>query len=72
MRFEEAVRLSIRAYYEGTIPEATFAEIGEVKYSPEYFAALEQDIIDEMKGDKKKKAGKRLDDDEEEIEDDAE
>jgi hypothetical protein len=71
MRFEEAVRLSIRAYYEGTIPEATFAELGEVKYSPEYFAALEQDIIDEMKGDKKKKTGKRLDE-EEEIEDDAE
>lgn len=65
MRFEEAVRLSIRAYYQGTIPEATFAELGEVKYSPEYFAELEQEIIDEMSGKKNKKAGKRLDEDEE-------
>lgn len=60
MKFEEGVIKAIRAYYKGEIPEATFEQFPDMKYTPQYFADFEEELIKEM-GDE---AGERLDEDE--------
>jgi hypothetical protein len=67
MNFEEGVIKAIRSYYRGEIPEATFEQFPDMKYTPQYFAEFEEELIKEM-GDE---AGERLDADEvEETEED--
>jgi len=65
MRFEEAVMRSIRAYYSGEIAEETFKQFPDMKYTPQYFAEFEEELL----GDTGDEAGKRLDDEEETVED---
>lgn len=57
MNLEEAIRLAIKAYYTGELPERFMEQFPDMKYTPEYFAKLEADIEAKMKGD----AGERLD-----------
>lgn len=49
MQLEEAIRLSIKKYYEGKLPEKLFDQYEEegepIKYTPEYFDALEDRIM---------------------------
>ena len=64
MNLEEAIRLSIKAYYTGTVPEQFMEQFPDMKFTPEYFANLESEIEDEMSGEEK---GERTDEDEEEL-----
>lgn len=66
MKFEEAVKIAIRKYYEGHNPEELLkAQDGEVKYTRDYFDELEEELVDSKK---KKKSKKKVD---EEAEQDA-
>lgn len=45
MRFEKAIRASVKAFSEGTLPERTLGLTeGGVKYTPEYFDNLEMEL----------------------------
>jgi len=46
MTFEEAVRKSIRAYFDGKDPSMLLETMeGEMKYSREYFDQAEQELL---------------------------
>tara|TARA_R100001369_G_scaffold31333_1_gene55662 strand:- start:777 stop:971 length:195 start_codon:yes stop_codon:yes gene_type:complete len=56
MTFDEAVKKSIKVFLKGNMPMKT----GELKeeglmYTPEYFDALEDDLLDEPTKSKKEK-----------------
>lgn len=54
MTFEEAVRKSIKAYFNGKDPSALIEAKGGIKYTREFFDKLEEEIV-EPKGLKKAK-----------------
>lgn len=62
MRFEEAVRKSIQAYFSGKDAENFLTENGATKYTREYFDEVEQQFVGK---DAKKKRSK--DGEEEEL-----
>lgn len=62
MKFEEAVRKSIQAYFEGKDAENFLAENGSTKYTREYFDEVEEEFVGK---DAKKKRSK--DGEEEEL-----
>lgn len=64
MNLEEAIRLSIKSYYTGVVPEQLMEQFPDMKFTPQYFANLEAEIEAEMRGDDK---GERTDEDEEEL-----
>jgi hypothetical protein len=45
MRFEEAIRISIRKYFDGIDPEKVKELEGERKYTREYFDELESEVL---------------------------
>lgn len=45
MRFEEAIRISIRKYFDGIEPEKVRELEGEQKYTREYFDELENEVL---------------------------
>ena len=58
--FEGVIRKSIKSFKEGQIPEETFKRMSddgkEVKYTPDYFDTLEEQVLEEKeKLDKKEK-----------------
>lgn len=55
MTFEEAIRKSIKSYYEGKMPEAFMKESGPQKYTPEFFDEMEDKIVSGKDSKKKKK-----------------
>ncbi len=46
MTFEEAVIKSIKAYLEGEMPQELMEVNKDSKYTPEYFDALEKEIME--------------------------
>lgn len=62
MRFEEAVRKSIQAYFSGKDAENFLTENGASKYTREYFDEVEEEFVGK---DAKKKRSK--DGEEEEL-----
>jgi hypothetical protein len=65
MTFEEAIRLSIKAYMKGKIPQSVNEAKGGLRYTPEYFDDLEKNLLGEKEVDEK-------DDDKPEIIEDVE
>ena len=64
MTFEDAIKMSIKKYFEGRMPEELMKSSGkEMKYTMEYFDQLEADM---EKGDDPKVMSE---DEEEDIED---
>lgn len=55
MKFEEAVRKSIKAYFEGRDPEKFLEAHGEYKYTREYFDNVEEEMLADTKKKKMKK-----------------
>lgn len=54
MTFEDAIRESIRKYYEdGTFENYNKASGKEVKYTPEYFDSVEEEMLSNVKSKKK-------------------
>lgn len=49
MKFEEAVRKSIKAYFEGRDPEAFLEAHGDIKYTREYFDEVEEEMLSDTK-----------------------
>lgn len=47
MTFEEAVRKSIKAYFEGKDPENLLEAMGGTKYTREYFDEMEEELLGE-------------------------
>jgi len=48
MKFEDAVKKSVKAFMEGKMPESTNDLIEEgIFYTPEYFDELEASLMDE-------------------------
>ncbi len=45
MNFEDGVKRAIRSYYRGEIPEATFEQFPDMKYTPQYFAEFEEELM---------------------------
>lgn len=65
MTFEDAIKLSIKKYFEGKMPEELMKSSGEqMKYTMDYFDELENEMED---GDTPKVEAE--DEDEEDIED---
>jgi len=59
MKFEDAVKKSVKAFMNGQMPEATGALVTDgIFHTPEYFDDLEAEIMGE--GPKKKKAKKEM------------
>ena len=53
MTFEEAIVVSVRKYYQGKMPEKLMETIdGEMKYTPEYFDELEEELLNPKKKSK--------------------
>lgn len=44
MKFESAIKRSIKSFQNGNLPEKLIAESGEVMFTPEYFDKLEEDM----------------------------
>jgi|TARA_R110000796_G_scaffold54020_1_gene126499 hypothetical protein len=59
MNLEAAIRASVREYYTGNLPLEFMEQFPDMKHTPEYFIKLEDDIMEDTKGDD---AGERLDD----------
>ncbi len=59
MNLEAAIRASVREYYTGNLPEEFMEQFPDMKYTPEYFIKLEDEIMEDTKGDE---SGQRLDD----------
>ena len=59
MNLEAAIRASVREYYTGNLPEEFMEQFPDMKYTPEYFIKLEDEIMEDTKGDE---SGDRLDD----------
>lgn len=55
MTFEEAVRKSIKAYFDGRDPENFLSAMGKVKYTRDYFDELEEEMVGDPKAKKKSK-----------------
>ena len=49
MKFEEAVRKSIKAYFEGRDPEKFLEAQGEIKDTREYFDEVEEEMLSDTK-----------------------
>jgi hypothetical protein len=49
MKFEEAVRKSIKAYFEGRDPEKFLEAHGEIQYTREYFDEVEEEMLSDTK-----------------------
>jgi hypothetical protein len=47
MTFEDAVRKSIKAYFEGKDPENLLEAMGGTKYTREYFDEMEEELLGE-------------------------
>ncbi len=58
MNLEAAIRASIREYYTGNLPEEFMEQFSDMKYTPEYFIKLEDEIMEDTKGEE---SGERLD-----------
>jgi hypothetical protein len=60
--FEDIIRQSIKSFKKGKMPEETKLlleeEGGEVKYTPEYFDELEEELLDQKEKTDKKEAKK--------------
>ena len=60
--FEGVIRQSIKAFKEGKLPEQTLKAMSddgnskEVKYTPEYFDELEQQVMKEVEKQNKKES----------------
>lgn len=53
MTFEEAIVVSVRKYYQGKMPEELMGvKDGEMKYTPEYFDELEEELLNPKKKSK--------------------
>lgn len=65
MKFEEAVRRSIKAYFEGQEADTFLEAHGDIKYTREYFDEMEENMIAEAE----KKATKKDKEEEGEEED---
>ena len=53
MRFEKAIRESVKAFSEGMLPEKTLGLSKEgIKYTPEYFDNLEMELNGTYKKEK--------------------
>lgn len=65
MTFEEAIRRSIKAYFDGKDPVKLNEAKGEVRYTREYFDEMEEELIGS------KDAAPVEDDMEEEMDEDA-
>ena len=64
--FEGVIRKSIKSFKEGQIPEETFKRMSddgkEVKYTPDYFDTLEEQVLEEkekLDKEEKKKSKKK-------------
>ena len=64
--FEGVIRKSIKSFKEGQIPEETYKRMSddgkEVKYTPDYFDTLEEQVLEEkekLDKEEKKKAKKK-------------
>jgi len=56
MKFEDAVKKSVKSFMEGKMPEATGELMSDgIFHTPEYFDDLEAELMD----DEPKKAGKK-------------
>ena len=59
MKFEDAVKKSVKAFVAGKLPEALIAARGEdIFFSPDYFDEMEAMFLEEGKAPKKAKKGK--------------
>jgi len=47
MTFEDAVRKSIKAYFEGKDPDNFLDAMGGTKYNREYFDEMEEELLGE-------------------------
>ena len=56
MQFEEAVRKSIEAYFNGEDASNFLEAGGSTKYTREYFDSMEEDILGKDAGKKKNKS----------------
>jgi len=65
MNLEEAIRIAIREYYNGNPPLRFMEQYPDMKYTPDYFADLEAQIVSEMNDED---MGERADEDEMEEE----
>ena len=57
MKFEEAVRKSIQAYFSGKDAENFLAENGATKYTREYFDEVEEEVVGKSASKKNNKDG---------------
>jgi hypothetical protein len=55
MTFEEAIRKSIKAYFDGKDPSALIEAKGGIKYDRAFFDKLEEDIVEPKNLKKAKK-----------------
>lgn len=60
MRFEDAIRMSIKSYRDGKKPEETIKVAEKFKYTLEFFDEMEKEMTSPKKG-KKKKAEEEVD-----------
>ena len=57
MKFEDAVKKSVKSFMEGKMPQATSDLIeGGIFYTPEYFDELAEELMKETPKTKKSKA----------------
>lgn len=60
MKFENAVKRSIKSFYEGRMPQNFFAmreeDTDEIKFTPEFFDEMEEELGLESKGQEDDKA----------------
>lgn len=60
MKFEDAIRMSIKSYRAGKKPEETMKVAEKFKYTLEFFEGMEKELTAPKKG-KKKKAEEEVD-----------
>ena len=62
MKFEDAVKKSVKSFMAGKMPTATSELIeGGIFYTPEYFDELAEELVDETPKTKKSKAKETAD-----------
>ena len=64
MTFEEAIRTSIKAFYDGKLPEKLSELQEQVIYTPEFLDEIEQGVLEEKAPKKSKKKDALEEDDE--------
>jgi hypothetical protein len=57
MKFEEAVRKSIKAYFDGRDAENFLSENGDTKYTRDYFDEMEKELVGDDADTKRSKDG---------------